>query len=201
MKESKPDYRATVFNAIQNAMIEKNTEQPPVQPAPTPDASDDIAVIFAQRYTKRGGTMYYCANEQEIAFQLQQLCQHLGDMTLYCCNENLSNYLTHLGLTNAVPAQANQRQSIGVLLSDGLMADTGEIVLTSQQGIGTTFLTLPPVCIVMAFTSQVVKDWQQANNRLIEMYKHYPDNVYVLSPRKAQDQREIDVQLILIEDE
>lgn len=203
MKAKEPkNYRQPFFDTLHNVMTDRNeAEQPLTMPATPVVVDTDKAVAFAQRYTARGGTMYYCTSEPEICQQISRIRQQMAEGPIYCCNENLTAFLTQLNVADAVLASPAARMDVGVLLGDGLMADSGEIVLTSCQGLGTNFPTLPRVCIILSFTSQVVADQRAAMDRLMQMYKQYPADVYVLEPRQAGQGREVDIHLILIEDQ
>lgn len=180
--------------------MEKNTIEQPTVAADLETVVTDLAVGFAKQYTRRGGTMYYCSSEEEIASQLQQIKQRMGDCQWGCCSDNLRTFISHLGIDNVFTADGNAEYQLGAMLCDGLIASDGGIVLTNKQGLGVTFRTLPRTTVIVAFTSQVVADNDAAMTRLKEMYKSIPTEIAVLEPRPAS-QRETDIHLVLVEDE
>ena len=190
-----------IVKTIREALMEKKTiEQPPVADEANTMADVDLTVAFAKQYTRRGGTMYYCSNEEEIVSQLQQIQSKTGDAVWGCCSENLTTFITHLGLKNACTANGDTDYQVGAMLCDGLIASDGGIVLTSKQGLGESFRSLAKTTIVVAFTSQVVADNDAAMVRLKEMYKVFPTEIAVLEPRRASE-RETDLHLVLVDDE
>lgn len=161
---------------------------------------NDPAVAFAQQYTQRGGIMYFCASEQEITSLMKQLAVTLGGSTWGCCSENLTAFLTQMGIGNVATASSSTDYEIGVILCDALTANDGGVVLTEHQGLGSSFNALPKKTIVLAFTSQAVMNHEAAINRLQSVYPVFPSEVAILEPRKGWN-RETEMHLVLIEDE
>lgn len=163
---------------------------------------DDLSVIFAQRFTKAGGTMYYCYNENDISNRISEIQRRHNDIVIGCATENLTSFLGHLNIENRETCVPTMIYPLGATLCEALIAWQGSIVITSNLGLGTTVPTLPETTIVLAFTSQVVTDWEMANQRLKELYPKYPDQIMIANPASYGYRKEKQkLYLILIEDE
>ena len=196
-----------VFKDIREALINKNViaddSAPAVSGTAFIDAEGlDLSVVFAQNFTRAGGTLYYCYNEKDIHDRIIEIQHHHGDVTIGCASENLTRFMGHLNVANCVTCCMDQCYPLGATLCEALIAWQGSVVISSYLGLGRTMPALSETTIVLAFTSQVVADWEVANQRLRELYPDYPDMLDIVHPasyafRKGQQK----IYLILIEDE
>ncbi len=193
--------KEVIIKDIRGSLMKKNNLTQPSESIEAPNIEiNDPAVTFARQYTQRGGIMYFCASEQEITSQMKQLAITLGGGTWGCCSDNLTAFLTQMGIGNVATAQCSTDYEIGVLLCDALTANDGGVVLTEHQGLGSNFNALPKKTIVLAFTSQAVMSHEAAINRLQSVYPVFPSEVAILEPRNGWNQ-ETEMHLVLIEDE
>lgn len=178
--------KENVVKDIRNALVEKNDIALPLECVgfhePSAPMADDKAVLFAQRYLQLGGELRYCTDEKEILQHLQEIQATHGNCAVGCCTDNLTAFLSQVGLQDTFPAEAGGEYKMGVLLSDGLVADSAGMVLTNKQNFGTAFVSLPSVTVVMAFTSQVVGNWEELVNRMKENFKTFPTQMVCLHP-------------------
>ena len=198
--------KENVLKDIRQALLNKQTTSG--ADGSVPEATfiqavdDDMSVAFAQRFTQQGGTMHYCYNEADIARHINEIQKLNGSDELCCGGDNLTTFLQHIGVSTACTAQTDKIYPLGAVLCEALVAWNGSIVISSNQGLGTTLPSLNKTTIVIAFTSQVVADWETACDRIRMLYAHFPEQILVTSPsayayRKKQQQ----IHLILIEDE
>lgn len=163
---------------------------------------NDLSVLFAERFTQRGGTLYYCYNESDIKNRIEEIQRRHEDVVIGCASENLNSFLGHLGIENRCTCDSSKRYPLGATLCEALIAWQGSIVISSNQGLGITIPSLSPVTIVLAFTSQVVSDWESTNERLKDLYPQFPDSLMVTNPASyAYRKKQQKIYLILIEDE
>lgn len=163
---------------------------------------NDLSVLFAERFTQRGGTLYYCYNESDIKNRIEEIQRRHEDVVIGCASENLNSFLGHLGIENRCTCDCSKRYPLGATLCEALIAWQGSIVISSNQGLGITIPSLSPVTIVLAFTSQVVSDWESTNERLKDLYPQFPDSLMVTNPASyAYRKKQQKIYLILIEDE
>jgi len=165
-------------------------------------SSEDLSVAFAQNFTQNGGTMYYCLNEQEIRSRIETIQRQHDDVTIGCASENLMSFFGHIGLNNSCICDPAKRYPLGATLCEALVAWNGGIVISSNLGLGKTIPALPETTVVLAFTSQVVPSWEEANERLKALYSEYPDQIIVTQPSSyAYRKGTQKLYLLLIEDE
>lgn len=196
-----------VLKEIRDALINKNSIDNPALSAAEGNTfinadNEDLSVLFAQNFTRRGGTMYYCYNEADIRNRILDIQHRHGDVVIGCASENLTSFLGHLDIENRCTCDLSMRYPLGAILCEALTAWQGGIVISSNLGLGSTTTALFDATIVLAFTSQVVPDWESANERLKVLYPHFPDSLMLTHPgsyayRKGQQK----LYLILIEDE
>ncbi|MDY5969208.1 MAG: hypothetical protein SPJ13_04230 [Bacteroidales bacterium] len=157
-------------------------------------SDEDLAVAFAKEFTRKGGFMYYCTTEEELKAHIDTL-QHGAAMA--CCNDTLTQFLQGLGFANSVTSQSGQPCALGALLCDALEAWNGGIVVSDHLGYGITMRTLPLTTIVIAFTSQIVRDWEEVDRHLQEAYpQEKPKEIALLTPSDCKN-----LCLILMEDQ
>lgn len=196
-----------VLKEIREALINKsNIDNPELSVAEgntfIDPATDDLSVLFAQNFTRRGGTMYYCYNEEDIRNRILDIQHAHGDVVIGCASENLTRFLGHLNIDNRCTCDPDMRYPLGATLCEALTAWQGGILISSNLGLGSTLPALPEATIVLAFTSQVVPDWETANERLKTLYPHFPDSLMLTNPASYAYRKGMQkLYLILIEDE
>lgn len=204
MRDGRP--KEIVMRNIRKALLNKQpvaqAECKPCHTTFTQAVDDDLSVAFAQRFTQQGGTMHYCYNEADIARHIRDIQQLNGSAELCCGSENLTTFLQHIGIDAACTAHADKLYPLGAILCEALVAWNGSIVISSNQGLGKTLPTLNKTTIVIAFTSQVVPDWETACERIKVLYAQFPEQTVVTSPSSYTYRRGLQhLHLILIEDE
>jgi len=163
---------------------------------------DDLSVVFAKNFITAGGTLFYCFNESDIRNRIEEIQHRHNDIVIGCASENLYNYLGHLNIDNRCVCEPTKRYPLGTILCEALLAWQGSIVISSNLGLGRTLPALPETTIVIAFTSQVVSDWESAHERLRLIYPTFPDQLVVTNPGGYSYKKEMHkLYLILIEDE
>lgn len=195
-----------LFRNIREALIERNDivdcDVSSTSCTTSVGGEDDLCVSFAKNFTLAGGTLHYCYNESDIRDRILEIQQRNGDVAIGCASENLDSFLGHLKVEKRENIDSNNIPLLGSTLCEALIAQQGTIVISSNLGLGTTIPSLYETTIVLAFTSQVVPDWQTANERLKQLYPQYPNQIMVANPgsyacRKGKQK----IYLILIEDE
>lgn len=195
MKEQKT--KETIIKNIREALLERNTVETVEDPVGAVPPDDfDRPVAFAKRYIGLGGTLDYSSNESEIKQYIERIRTQCGNAVIGCSNENLTAFVSHLGVTDVFAAKPEKRYTLGILLCECLLADSGSIVFSDKLGYGTVFPTLPRDTVVLAFTSQVVDNWNEATVRIRENNKTYPRELTLLPPQNSKQ-----IHLLLVEDE
>jgi L-lactate dehydrogenase complex protein LldG len=132
---------------------------------------DDLAVIFAEEFSKLDGKFIYAADEKELTSGLKNLLATLQLEKIYCVEETLKNQLQNNGFA---PSFHKDLASCDVAITSCayLVARTGTIVLTSTQQEGRTASVYCPIHICIATTTQMVYDTKDALTLLKEQYKN-----------------------------
>jgi len=205
MKETQ--LKGIVLKEIREALMEKND---PVHSAVCINEgatfinadSGDLPVVYAKSFIQAGGMLHYCLDEAAISKALRDIQHQNGDCAIGCASENLTTFMGHLGIPDCSTCTLDASHQLGASLCEALLAWQGSIVITSNLGLGKTILSLPKTTIIIAFTSQVVTDWEMANKRLKQLYGDYPATVLIANPNSYACRRGLQkLHLILIEDE
>ena len=205
MKENR--LKEQVFKDIREALIDRNEVADCDAPTTVGNTfidpkGDDLSVVFAQNFTRAGGTLHYCYNEKDIRKRILEIQRLHGDIAIGCASENLTGFLKHLDVENCCTCDRSKQYPLGAILCEALIAWQGSIVISSNLGLGLTVPALPETTMVLAFTSQVVSDWEAANERLRLLYPQYPDLTVVTHPAAYSYRKGLQkLYLILIEDE
>lgn len=134
--------------------------QPPV---------DDMAVQFAQEFTKLQGRFVYCADVKEAVEHLQQLISSSNWQKLVCKEKELQQLLHSVALTVPFHTQVHDCDA-AITSCEFLVSRTGSILLSSANESGRTNSVYAPIHICFAFTHQLVYDIKDALVQIKEKY-------------------------------
>jgi len=135
--------------------------------------TEGLEMSFARNFTELGGHFMYCDDTTELTEALNLLAKEKGWKSAACREENLIRLLEQ---KNFVPKICNpdnvsiETSDVGITYCEGLIARTGSILLSSRLQSGRVLSILPPVHIVIAFTSQVLSDLKDGFQVLKERY-------------------------------
>mgnify|MGYP002654540472 FL=1 len=135
--------------------------QPPV---------DDMAVQFAQEFTKLQGKFVFCADEKDMAEQLLHLAAARKWDKVVCREEKLRTIIQQQKLT--LNFHSNLADSdVSFTTCELLVSRTGTMVLSTANESGRTASVYAPVHVCIAYTSQLVYDLKDALQQLREKYQ------------------------------
>jgi len=165
--------RENILNRIKQAL------KKPV-PVPFPEAQgneflfqpadQDLEIIFAENFTQLQGRFSYCANEAELAVQLNALAAQRKWSKVYCIEPALKTVLAEKGFTNSDATDLASCDA-SITYCEQLVARTGSLLLSSGQASGRTVSVYAPVHICVAYTDQLVYDIADGINELIDRYR------------------------------
>lgn len=129
----------------------------------------EMAVEFAEQFSRLQGRFVFCINEQELAFQLNSLIRKQDWTKVYCLEDRL---------IAAVASQIEERLvksgleicDVAITGCEFLVARTGSIVLSAAQESGRNTSVYAPIHICVATTSQLVYDIKDAIQGIREKY-------------------------------
>jgi L-lactate dehydrogenase complex protein LldG len=165
--------RDTILTRIKQAL-----KKPVPVPFPEIDSNSfpfqpltqELEVEFAENFTKLQGRFSFCANEAELAVQLNLLAAQRKWSKILCVEEDLKTTLIEKGFTNINSTDlANCDASI--TYCEQLIARTGSLLLSSGQPSGRTVSVYAPVHICVAYTNQLVYDISDGLNELLDKYR------------------------------
>lgn len=133
-------------------------------------ADQDLEIIFAENFTQLQGRFSYCANEAELAVQLNALAAQRKWSKVYCVEPELKTILSEKGFTNTDATDLASCEA-SITYCEQLVARTGSLLLSSGQPSGRTVSVYAPVHICVAYTDQLVYDIADGIHSLIDRYR------------------------------
>ncbi len=132
--------------------------------------SQELEVEFAENFTKLQGRFSFCANEAELAVQLNLLAAQRKWSKILCVEEDLKTTLIEKGFTNISSTDLADCEA-SITYCEQLIARTGSLLLSSGQPSGRTVSVYAPVHICVAYTNQLVYDISDGVNELLDKYR------------------------------
>jgi L-lactate dehydrogenase complex protein LldG len=165
--------RDNILNRIKQAL------KKPV-PVPFPESesnsfpfqlsTQELETEFAENFTKLQGRFSFCANEAELAVQLNLLAAQRKWSKVLCVEDDLKSKLIDKGFTNISSNDLADCEA-SITYCEQLVARTGSLLLSSGQPSGRTVSVYAPVHICVAYTDQLVYDISDGLNELLDKYR------------------------------
>jgi L-lactate dehydrogenase complex protein LldG len=159
--------------------------QPPV---------DDMAVQFAQEFTKLQGRFVYSADTKEALTHLMELVQSRNWNKVVCKEQDLQNLLNGFSFPLHFHEQLHDCDA-AITSCELLVSRTGSILLSSAYESGRTASVYAPVHICIAFTHQLVYDIKDA---LVQMKEKYGSNLPSFLSLATGPSRTADIEKTLV---
>lgn len=151
-------------------------------------SQQELEIEFAENFTRLEGRFSFCADENELAEQLNALVGARSWTKLYSQETPLREKLANAGFSTTY---ANDVATCDAAITgcEKLIARTGSMVLSSAQMSGRTTSVYAPVHICIAYTSQLVYDISDGLQQLREGYgKQFPSLVTLATgPSRTAD--------------
>ncbi len=150
--------------------------------------SDDLAVMFAEEFTRLLGKFAYFPDHKELVSQLEDIIRQQQWKEIYCAEDGLKYLLQKNGFGRFTTKSLAQCD-VAFTTCELLIARTGTIVLSSAQPEGRTASVYAPVHVCIAESSQVVYDIDEAMQFLKEKYGlHIPSMItFATGPSRTAD--------------
>jgi len=161
--------------------ILKKIRQALAQPVPVPfpasegndslfqPSVEELEIEFAENFTKLLGKFSFCADEKELAAQLNLLAAKRKWDKFFCREAKLKYILNTNGYTNFEYPDLNSCHA-SITSCESLIARTGSIVLSSGQQSGRATSVYAPVHICIAYTNQLVYDIKEGLQQVQNTY-------------------------------
>lgn len=120
----------------------------------------DLDYKFAQLFTASGGFFNYCADDAEALHTLNQIIKIEGLQNVFCCDEDLKNFLNVTKTQNTPTLDINNDSAF--ITCEYLIAFDGRIMLSHNNIMHYPSSRLPEKIIIMANVSQIVGNLNDA---------------------------------------
>lgn len=151
---------------------------------------EDLAVVFADEFSKLQGKFAYCSNEQDMAGQVYALLLQKGWTKVYIREEELASALPQVTRYPDLPGC-----DVSITGCESLVARTGTIVMSSAQASGRTTSVYAPVHICIARSTQLVPDIRDA---LLLIREKYANRIPSLVTFASGPSRTADIEKTLV---
>lgn len=130
-----------------------------------------VEEMFADEFIKLGGRFVYCDNEQELLENIHALRHNRGWKEVLCAEPELMQIFQNNRLDFIKPAKPEIKMADACITNcEALVARTGSCIVSSRQQFGRTTPVFYPVHIIVAYSSQVVKDIQEGTDLIKRKY-------------------------------
>jgi L-lactate dehydrogenase complex protein LldG len=153
-------------------------------------ANDDIAIIFAEEFSKLQGKFAFCTDQQDLKKQLLLLLKERGWSKIYFKEEKIKILLKDLKHHSDLASC-----DVSVTGCECLVARTGSIVMSSAQKSGRTASVYAPVHICIATSKQMMYDIKDA---LVFIKEKYKNNIPSLVTFASGPSRTADIEKTLV---
>ncbi len=152
-------------------------------------SEEEKEIAFARKLMDMSGTFVYCENEKTLGDNLKSLLSQKGWQDYFVVDKKLEMLLQSL----AVPFQNNpatfNKMTAGITRCEYLIARFGSVLVSSGLDSGRRMFVFPESHIVVAYTSQVVVELQEALAGMRKRYREgYPSQMTVITgPSRTAD--------------
>ena len=153
------------------------------------EIEEEKEVAFARKLMEMGGTFVYCENEKNLGENLQLLREQKKWKEYFVVDKKLELLLQSLNIPfQNAPDKFNDLVA-GVTRAEYLIARFGSVLVSSGLGSGRRLFVFPESHIVVAYTSQVVEELQEALAGMRKRYQEaFPSQMTVITgPSRTAD--------------
>ena len=187
--------------AEKSANLHKKEQE--VQEKFSTNPTDPADVTFAKVFTNNGGKFFYCDNIEDFYSHLKQLLQESKWESTYCSNDKLKKLLDPSKLS----FEKNYKiADSSINTCEFLIAFNGSVMVSGEQTKNLKIEHLPEAMIIVAYTSQIVKNISEGLRGIQNKYgKSRPSLVTTIRTKESittmsDSDRAKDLYIFLIED-
>ena len=180
-----------------------NKEEQEEQEKFTPNPNDPADVTFAKVFTNNGGKFFYCDNVEDFYYHLKQLLQESKWQSTYCSNDKLKKLLEPTKLSFETDYKIADSS---INTCEFLIAFNGSVMVSGEQTKNLKIEHLPEAMIIVAYTSQIVKNISEGLSGIQNKYgKSRPSLVTTIRTKESittmsDSDRAKNLYIFLIED-
>jgi L-lactate dehydrogenase complex protein LldG len=157
-------------------------------------STQELEIEFAENFTKLLGKFSFCANEKELAEQLDILSKARNWKKIYCREPEIKHDLHTNGFSDFDAPDVHTCDA-SITGCELLIARTGSILMTTGQRSGRTTSVYAPVHICIAYSNQLVYD---ISDGLTAIGKKYKGNIPSLITLATGPSRTADIEKTLV---
>ena len=180
-----------------------NKEEQEEQEKFTPDPNDPSDVTFAKVFTSNGGNFFYCENVEDFYELLKKLLLENTWKSTYCSNDKLKELLEPTKLSFE---SDHKIADSSINTCEFLIAFNGSVMVSGEQTKNLKIEHLPEAMIIVAYTSQIVKNISEGLRGIQNKYgKSRPSLVTTIRTKESittmsDSDRAKNLYIFLIED-
>lgn len=191
MQESTP--REKVLKKIRKALIHK-TNAPfanvDTEKSVYAISGDSLEEMFAKAFKKAGGQFIFCENELDFFEKVITLSQEKGWKNFFCWEKKITDLMDQCGFPYKKKEDENFEEGmVGVTGCEALVARLGSVMISSRQHSGRRLVVIPTTHVVLAYSSQLVREVKDALNLIRSRYQEqFPSLVSAITgPSRTAD--------------
>ena len=144
-----------VIPSLSDKSANLNKEEQEKQKKFTPEPNDPADVTFAKVFTNNGGKFFYCENVENFYDHFKKLIQENNWKSTYCSNDKLKKLLEPTKLSFEID---HKIADSSINTCEFLIAFNGSVMVSGEQTKNLKIEHLPEAMIIVAYTSQIVKN-------------------------------------------
>lgn len=189
-----------MLKKIRSALLQKrgnpypNFEEAPMY-ADVPTELDDLAVLFAERFTAVEGKFIFCEDELNLIENLLLLVEREKLNQIHVWEPVLQQLLDKYEFPYYSTDKDFLDAEVGITTCEALIARHGSILITNANAAGRRLSIYPHIHVVIAKTSQLVLDIKDAVQLL---QKKYDDQLPSLISTITGPSRTADIEKTLV---
>src|SRR5476651_486641 len=153
-----------LLKKIRKALLERrDNPYPNMEDLPLYAQTDEIPeVVFAEQFTAVNGQFVFCEDEVQLIESLLNLAEERSWRKIYCWEQALQEMLTQYEYPFFETDKDFEQAEVGFTLCEALIARNGSILISNGNAAGRRLSIYPNIHIVLAYTSQLVMDINDA---------------------------------------
>jgi L-lactate dehydrogenase complex protein LldG len=191
MQESTP--REKVLKKIRKALIHKTNQPYPnidTEKSVYQSSDESLEEEFAKAFSKIGGQFIFCENELDFFEKIISLSQEKGWKNFFCWESRIMALMDQCAFPYKKKDDEHFEEGmVGITGCEALAARLGSILVSSKQQSGRRLVAIPTTHIVLAYTSQLVREVKDGLNLIRSKYlDQLPSMISVITgPSRTAD--------------
>ena len=147
-----------------------------------------MEVTFAEQLKNVDGNFVYCESEKDFIKNFKALLDQKKWKQIFCAEKDIGAFLEKHEIHFHQNKNELKEVEAGITSCEFLVARTGTVLVSSRQTYGRTLSVYPPVHIVIAYVTQLVRNLNDAFERLRAKHKDLPSMISAITgPSRTAD--------------